>query len=144
MTVLSLPSPPFTYRSLQLLGGCIDAYVAVRVLASEPGLDDIKVDGIVELVGSLPAYRNRVLRMTRQIHNRRCTGSAHIGALGNLIGGFALVLCCECLDNDAVVGKGFCGKCGGGLKTIRLRWVSLFVFHFINIKKICSVGVFNY
>lgn len=107
-TVHSLST--LTYRSLQLLGGCIDAYVAVRVLASEPGLDDIKVDGIVEFVGSLPAYRNRVLRMTRQIHNGRCTGTAHIGALGNLIGGFALVLCCECLDNDAVVGKGLCKK----------------------------------
>lgn len=108
LPVRSVPPPPFTYRSLQLLGGCIDADVAVRVLASEPGLDDIKVNGVVELVGSLPAYRNRVLRMTRQIHNRRCTGAAHIGALGNLIGGFALVLCCECLNNDAVVGKGLC------------------------------------
>lgn len=106
----------------------------MRVLASEPGLDDIKVDGIVEFVGSLPAYRNRVLRMTRQIHNGRCTGTAHIGALGNLIGGFALVLCCECLDNDAVVGKGLCKKGEGGLKTIRLQWVRLFVALHLIIK----------
>lgn len=52
--------------------------------------------------------------MTRKIHNRRCTGSAHIGALSNLIGGFALVLCCECLDNDAVVGEGLCRREGKG------------------------------
>lgn len=82
----------------------------MRILAGEPGLDDVKVDGVVELVRSLPTYRNRLLRMTRQIYNRRGTGSGHIRALGNLIGGFALILCGERFDDDAIVGKGFCKR----------------------------------
>lgn len=78
----------------------------MRILASQTRLDDVKVDGVVELIGSSPSNRDGLLGVTSEVHNRRGTGSSDIRTLGNLIGGFALVLGGECLDYHTVVGVG--------------------------------------
>lgn len=78
----------------------------MRVLSSQSSLDYIEIDGIIELVGSSPAYCDGLLRVAGEIYNGRGTGSTDIGPLGDLIGGFALVFGGKGLHDHTVIGVG--------------------------------------
>jgi len=78
----------------------------MSILSSQTRFDDIEINGVVELVGSSPAYGDGFLGVTGEVYNRRSTGTSNICPLGNLIGGFALIFGGKCLHNHTIIGVG--------------------------------------